>query len=139
MSLQKTLLLSALGLTSLTAMASSEATSNAAKDYSPYATKTQATNVYWGDSHLHTGLSLDAGLFGNTLGPDDAYRFARGEAVKLPNGIVTQLSVPLDFTAVTDHAEGFDAIAACTYPDHPQYSSAACENMRKLMIFLTYL
>ena len=86
--------------------------------------------AFFGDLHVHTSWSTDAYSGGNRVGPRDAYRFARGEAVKLPNGIVTQLSVPLDFTAVTDHAEGFDAIAACTYPDHPQYSSAACENMR---------
>jgi hypothetical protein len=105
MNLQQTLLWSALGLTSLTAIASSEATSDAAKDYSPYATSTQATNVYWGDSHLHTGLSLDAGLFGNTLGPDDAYRFARGEAITSASGIPVKLARPLDWMAVTDHTD----------------------------------
>ena len=105
MNLQQTLLLSALGLTSLTATASSEATSDAAKHYSPYATTTQATNVYQGDSHLHTALSLDAGLFGNTLGPDDAYRFARGEAITSASGIPVKLARPLDWMAVTDHTD----------------------------------
>jgi hypothetical protein len=84
----------------------------------------------FGDLHVHTSWSTDAYSGGNRVGPRDAYRFARGEAVTLPNGIVTQLPVPLDFTAITDHAEGFDAIAACTYPEHPQYASDACENMR---------
>jgi hypothetical protein len=51
------------------------------KKYSPRANNTQPNNVYWGDSHLHTGLSLDAGLFGNTVSIDDAYRLARGEQV----------------------------------------------------------
>ena len=84
----------------------------------------------FGDLHVHTSWSTDAYSAGNRVGPRDAYRFARGEAITLPNGIVTQLPVPLDFTAITDHAEGFDAIAACTYPEHPQYASSACENMR---------
>ena len=44
------------------------------KAYSPYAKRSFPSNVYWGDTHLHTGLSLDAGLFGATTGPEDAYR-----------------------------------------------------------------
>lgn len=51
------------------------------KGYSPYAQRSFPSNVYWGDTHLHTGLSLDAGLFGNILGHEDAYRFARGEEI----------------------------------------------------------
>ena len=47
--------------------------------YSPYANRNFPTQVYWGETHLHTGLSLDAGLFGNTLQHDEAYRLARGE------------------------------------------------------------
>ena len=49
------------------------------KTYSPYAQRSFPSNVYWGETHLHTGLSLDAGLFGNILGHSDAYRLARGE------------------------------------------------------------
>ncbi|MDH3861924.1 MAG: DUF3604 domain-containing protein, partial [Gammaproteobacteria bacterium] len=51
------------------------------KTYSPYAQRRFPDRVYWGDTHLHTGLSVDAGLFGARLGLDDAYRFARGEEV----------------------------------------------------------
>jgi len=53
----------------------------AQKHYSPYAGRNFPTNVYWGDTHLHTGMSMDAGAFGARLGPKDAYRFARGEEV----------------------------------------------------------
>ena len=49
--------------------------------YSPYAQRAFPSHVYWGETHLHTGLSLDAGLFGNTLDHEDAYRLARGEEV----------------------------------------------------------
>ncbi|MBW2195930.1 MAG: DUF3604 domain-containing protein, partial [Deltaproteobacteria bacterium] len=55
--------------------------------YSPYAQRSFPSKVYWGDSHLHTGLSLDAGLFGNILGHEDAYRFARGEEIKSSSGL----------------------------------------------------
>jgi hypothetical protein len=49
------------------------------KAYSPYADRNFPDQVYWGDTHLHTGLSMDAGLFGARLGLDEAYKFARGE------------------------------------------------------------
>ena len=77
--------------------------------------KGNATNVYWGDTHLHTGLSMDAGLFGNTLGLDEAYKFAKGEQVTSSTGIPAKLSRPLDFLVVSDHSDGmglFQAIQA---------------------------
>lgn len=86
--------------------------------------------AYFGDLHVHTSWSTDAYNGGNRVGPEAAYRFARGEPVQLPNGIVTQLAVPLDFTAITDHAEGFDAVAACTDETHSEYESDTCRNMR---------
>ena len=49
------------------------------KAYSPWAERAFPSQVYWGETHLHTGLSLDAGLFGNTTGHETAYRLARGE------------------------------------------------------------
>ena len=70
--------------------------------------------AFFGDLHVHTSLSNDAYSLGNRVGPRDAYRFARGEAVELPNGIETRLATPLDFVALTDHAEGFDAMHACS-------------------------
>ncbi len=51
------------------------------KAYSPYAGRNFPERPLWGDSHLHTNLSMDAGLFGNRLAPTEAYRFARGEEV----------------------------------------------------------
>jgi hypothetical protein len=80
--------------------------------YSPYVERT-ATNanfaegVYWGDTHLHSSYSTDAGMIGNTLGPDWAYRFARGEEVLSAAGMRTRLIRPLDFLVVSDHAENF--------------------------------
>ena len=62
----------------------------AQKSYSPYAGRNFPTQVYWGDTHLHTGASMDAGAFGARLGPADAYRFARGEEVTAANGMRVQ-------------------------------------------------
>ena len=75
------------------------------KTYSPYAQRSFPSQVYWGETHLHTGLSLDAGLFGNTLTPDDAYRFARGEEIKSSTGLPVKLGRPLDFLVVADHSD----------------------------------
>lgn len=86
--------------------------------------------AFFGDLHVHTSWSTDAFFYGNRVGPRDAWRFARGEAVRLPTGIVAQLAAPLDFAAITDHAEGFDRIGMCTDPDHAMYASQACEDTR---------
>jgi hypothetical protein len=73
--------------------------------YSPYPEADFPNNVYFGDTHLHTSYSADAGMIGNTLGPDEAYRFARGEMVTSSTGLEVQLSRPLDFLVIADHSE----------------------------------
>jgi hypothetical protein len=73
------------------------------ESYSPYAARDFPNELLWGDSHLHTGLSFDAGTAGCILTPEDAYRFARGEEVVSSFGIPVKLSRPLDWLAVTDH------------------------------------
>ncbi len=75
------------------------------KAYSPYAERDFPNNVYWGETHLHTGLSLDAGLFGNILGHEDAYRFARGEQIQSSGGLQVKLGRPLDWLVITDHSD----------------------------------
>jgi hypothetical protein len=62
--------------------------------------------VYWGDTHLHTSNSVDAFGFGVRLGPEEAYRFARGEEVTATNGLKARLSQPLDFLVIADHSDG---------------------------------
>ncbi len=76
------------------------------KPYSPYADRHYPTRVYFGDTHLHTSESMDAGAFGCRLGPKDAYRFAKGEEVTASMGERARLSRPLDFLVVTDHSDG---------------------------------
>jgi hypothetical protein len=60
-------------------------------------------NAYYGDLHVHTAYSFDGYAFGTLASPHDAYRFARGEAIKNPGGYEMQLTEPMDFYAVTDH------------------------------------
>jgi hypothetical protein len=76
------------------------------QSYSPYADRDFPSMVYWGDTHLHTSLSMDAGAFGNRLGLDEAYRFARGEQITASGGQKARLSRPLDFLVIADHSDG---------------------------------
>ena len=76
------------------------------KAYSPYAQRSFPDRVFWGDTHLHTGLSMDAGLFGARLGLDDAYRFARGEEVMASSGQPAKMGRPLDWLVIADHSDG---------------------------------
>jgi hypothetical protein len=62
-----------------------------AKNYSPYVDRIHATSVYWGDQHLHTSFSSDAGMLGDRLGPDDAFRFARGEQLRSSTGWLSRI------------------------------------------------
>jgi hypothetical protein len=77
----------------------------AGKAYSPYAVRDFPTFPLWGETHLHTGLSMDAGLFGNRLGTEEAYRFARGEEVTTSTGQKAKLARPLDWVVITDHSD----------------------------------
>ena len=73
-------------------------------EFSPYAGREYPTRVFWGDTHLHTAISVDAGTMCR-LGQEDAFRFARGEEVVATTGIRAKLSRPLDFLVIADHAE----------------------------------
>jgi hypothetical protein len=80
------------------------------RPYSPYADRAFPTDVYFGDTHVHTALSADAGGGGTKLPPRDAYRFARGEQVVSNTGQPVKLSRPLDFYMITDHSDGMGVI-----------------------------
>ena len=75
------------------------------KEYSPYVGDHFPNQVFFGDTHLHTSWSTDAGMIGATLGPDEAYRVSRGEEVTSYSGYKVKLIRPLDFIVVADHAE----------------------------------
>jgi hypothetical protein len=74
--------------------------------YSPYAGRNFPTRPLFGDTHLHTGYSMDAGAFGAKLGPRDAYKLARGEEITSNTDQPVKLSRPLDFLVVADHSDG---------------------------------
>lgn len=89
------------------------------KEYSPHLNQNYPQQVFWGDTHLHTSYSTDAGMIGNRLGPDEAYRFAQGEEVTSSIGVRARLVRPLDFLVITDHAEnlGLAPMIAESSPD----------------------
>ncbi|QZD96347.1 DUF3604 domain-containing protein [Qipengyuania gelatinilytica] len=64
---------------------------------------------YWGDTHLHTDVSVDAFGFGVRLGPEDALKFARGEQVTATTGMTAKLDRPLDFLVIADHSDAMGA------------------------------
>jgi Protein of unknown function (DUF3604) len=79
--------------------------------YSPYAGKHYPDRPYFGDEHVHTGWSVDAGMTGATLTPVEAVRFARGEEVISTTGQPVKLAHPLDWVVVTDHSDGMGTIS----------------------------
>ena len=120
----------------------------ACSSYEPYVIESTETReacaeqhplrqLYWGDLHVHTALSFDAFSSQLRAQPSDAYNFARGEAIELPpynaQGQATRslkLDRPLDFAAVTDHAEYFGEVLSCLDPASEAYSTGACTALR---------
>ncbi len=86
--------------------------------------------AWFGDLHVHTSLSFDASVWGTRLGPDDAYRFARGEPVEVAPESFARIDRPLDFAAVTDHAEWMGEVRQCTTPGSTSYESDGCQVFR---------
>jgi len=86
-------------------------------DYSPYPQQKFPNKVYFGETHLHTSFSTDAGMVGNTLGPEEAFRIARGEPFVSSMGVPGQLSRPFDFVVVTDHSENLGLAPAIAKSD----------------------
>ena len=105
----------------------------AAAHASPQAVKVNAQReAYYGDLHLHTSYSMDAYLDGNTsVGPDEAYRFAKGEVVDYLGEPVKRRE-PLDFMAVTDHAENLGVLNTLKDPDSPAFQSDMAESFKAL-------
>lgn len=105
----------------------------------PCADNSALRNVYFGDLHVHTSWSFDAYLNEVRVDPYDAYRFAKGESVVLPplagasEGTSVQIDRPLDFAAVTDHAEFIAEVTACTENDSGIYETDFCREFRTSM------
>lgn len=88
-------------------------------------------NAYFGETHMHTALSLDAYIGGARLMPSDSLRFAKGEPV-IVNGRHKQLSRPLDFATVTDHVEYLGEMYSTIFPDAPGYLQDDLRQLRTL-------
>ncbi|MGB3562582.1 MAG: DUF3604 domain-containing protein [Thermoanaerobaculia bacterium] len=73
-------------------------------EFSPYVGREFPTRVFWGETHLHTAVSVDAGTMCR-VGQEDAYRFARGEEITTTHGLRAKLSRPLDWLVIADHSE----------------------------------
>ena len=86
-------------------------------------------NVYFGDLHGHSDLSFDSYIFGNRLTLDQSYLFAKGASFDNPAGEKMQLSVPLDFAAMTDHAEGFGLHEICDDPAKTEAGTDFCKRL----------
>jgi len=92
---------------------------------------------FFGDLHVHTSFSHDAYIRATRTDPRAAYRFARGDAVTLPDGSgaltrVVSIDRPLDFAAVTDHAEFIGETRSCITPGHPAFDTDMCQRLRAL-------
>ena len=66
-----------------------------------------AEEVYFGDAHIHTRISVDASLWGNTLGPADTYKYVRGGEVTSFKGWTVKLGRPMDWVVISDHTDGY--------------------------------
>ena len=102
--------------------------------YSPYAGKHFPARPLFGDEHVHTGWSVDAGMSGATLAPADAVRFARGEEVMATSGQPVRLSRPLDWVAVTDHSDGMGTVAGIREGNPEMMRDATLKRWHDMML-----
>lgn len=112
-------LLAALAVVSGTALAQQccPAPTGVEVEYLPFPQQNYPNNVFFGDTHLHTSWSTDAGMVGNIRGPEDAYRLARGGVITSSGGLRVKLSRPLDFLVISDHAENLGLAPAIVKSD----------------------
>ncbi|WP_245439733.1 DUF3604 domain-containing protein [Microvirga aerophila] len=76
--------------------------------------------AFFGETHVHTGWSFDAYIFGNTMtGPAEAYAYATGEPIRHPLGYTIKIDTPLDWMGVTDHSEYVGTVRLANDPSSP--------------------
>lgn len=89
-----------------------------------------AKQIYFGELHIHSGWSFDAYLDGVRSSPEDAYRYNTGKAIRHANGDMIQSRQPLDFMALTDHAEYMGFTHLYFDETHPLYETRLAEIVR---------
>jgi hypothetical protein len=114
----------------------------------PCAASNPERNAYFGDLHVHTSISSDAFMFDVRVTPNDAYGYAFGEPIRLPDdegyhNREVRIDRPLDFAAVTDHAEFMGESLLCKDPESPGYDADLCVALRtevgRPISFLKYI
>ena len=107
------------------------------EDRQACASRDPLRQAFWGELHIHSGLSFDASMWDVRGSADDVYRFARGERIGLaPYGAdgkplrFAQLERPLDFAALTDHASYQGEVALCTRKGSARYDAEGCKIYR---------
>lgn len=88
--------------------------------------------AYFGDLHIHTGMSLDAYTGGIRTTPEEAYRFAKGETIMILDTFEAKIERPLDFAAVTDHSEFLGELYSIHTRGAPAHWSAAALYIRSV-------
>ena len=106
--------------------------SNVSKGASAVVQENIQRRPFFGDLHVHSSWSLDSFVSFNPISPEQSYRFARGEEVTLAGGRRLQLDQPLDFTAVTDHAEYLGELSLCLDKEGTQYDLPLCQDIRNV-------
>jgi hypothetical protein len=110
-----------------------------------HAQKNPLRDVFFGETHIHTSWSFDAYIFGNTLaGPEEAYQYATGKPIRHPGGFMVQMKRPLDFEAVTDHAEYMGTVRLANDPQSnlsklpiaEKLTVKSREDIQKIYLFL---
>ncbi len=89
------------------------------------------TNAYFGETHMHSAYSLDAYIGGSAMTPDESYRFAKGEAMRV-GGRTLQIKAPLDFMCLSDHAEYIGEMYSTLTDGAPGHDQELLEQLRAL-------
>ena len=113
-------------------LSTSTAVESSQPHYSPALAQSFPRNVYWGDTHVHSNLSMFAFAFSNReLGPDAAYRFAKGETISTAKGITAKISRPLDFMVVADDASNMGVLHGIANGDNDMLRSPLAQQFKQ--------
>src|SRR5262245_4842738 len=102
--------------------------------YSPYAGRNFPTMVYWGNQHVHTSISMDAGAIGCKVDDEGGYRFSRGEEITTSTGQRIKLSRPMDWVLISDHAEAYGAVGQLVMGNPILMADPTCKRWRGMIV-----